>query len=507
MDSPDDDKRRVMTPPEEWTGNASSDDLDPLAGDTSWLDDSDLPPAPAIDDEPDSGSDTPEAPSTAAEAPADATSGDPDASWLEDSEPEAEAATDSIVGAASDDPPLGGGDTDWLGEDGADAEPPGLGEDPITMAANAKKAAEDVPPAAPTPPPAPETAEPSPEAILTDHHAAARPPSGARSGLLLAAAGAALLGLLATGGWLVYEDRTGLQERIAELEARPAARATSDQSGQLRQLEADKAALIEENAALEQQLDDAAAEIAGLRASLAETPPAPEPTVADATPKAPAQSPAEDTPSASEPAQAPRPETSDTGRWFVNVVSYNRRSTAERWLKRIQQDVDRAVLQESEMMDKPLLRIRAIGYSSMADAKAVAGFLEDKYDLAPLWVGTLSADELAEFNNPTRDEAAETATDTGATDEAPTGEDAEPGVADGGWFIYVDTYTDGIEADDRAQQINNAGYEAKVAVEYNGGDLFYRLQVVGITSREEGERITAELAGLGGMPNLQLRQY
>jgi biotin carboxylase len=77
----------------------------------------------------------------------------------------------------------------------------------------------------------------------------------------------------------------------------------------------------------------------------------------------------------------------------------------------------------------------------------------------------------------------------------------------GGWFIYVDTYAQGTDADSKAQQIEDAGYAAKVAVEYRSGELLYRVQIVGINTRTQGEEIIQALAAGGDMPNLQLRQY
>lgn len=47
----------------------------------------------------------------------------------------------------------------------------------------------------------------------------------------------------------------------------------------------------------------------------------------------------------------------------------------------------------------------------------------------------------------------------------------------------------------------------KVAVESRQGELFYRVQVVGINSEAEGEATLKALAQLDDMPNLQLRRY
>ena len=76
-----------------------------------------------------------------------------------------------------------------------------------------------------------------------------------------------------------------------------------------------------------------------------------------------------------------------------------------------------------------------------------------------------------------------------------------------GWFLYVDTYSDSGSAKDIAREIEQSGYNTKIAVEYREGNLFYRVQVVGIESREEGEKAIEALTNLGNMPRLQLRQY
>ena len=73
--------------------------------------------------------------------------------------------------------------------------------------------------------------------------------------------------------------------------------------------------------------------------------------------------------------------------------------------------------------------------------------------------------------------------------------------------MFVDTYSRGVDADSRARAIRDAGYDAKVAVESRQGELFYRVQVVGINSEAEGEATVKALAQLDDMPNLQLRRY
>ncbi len=157
-----------------------------------------------------------------------------------------------------------------------------------------------------------------------------------------------------------------------------------------------------------------------------------------------------------------------------------------------------------------------MGFPTEGEARAAAGQLEAEYNIGPLWVGEASSPVS---NTPVSNTPAESASATALPDatDSPkatpaavqptttTSNSAEPGT--GGWFIYVDTYSEGLEADKKAQQIEEAGYAAKVAVEYRSNALFYRVQIVGIDSREQGEGIIEALAAGGDMPNLQLRQY
>lgn len=61
------------------------------------------------------------------------------------------------------------------------------------------------------------------------------------------------------------------------------------------------------------------------------------------------------------------------------------------------------------------------------------------------------------------------------------------------WFVFVDTYDKGERADSVINELVEQGLEAKVAVESQSGELFYRVQVVGIESEAKGNSIVAQL--------------
>jgi len=194
---------------------------------------------------------------------------------------------------------------------------------------------------------------------------------------------------------------------------------------------------------------------------------------------------------------------------------------AEQWASKISDDVSTAVVSAVEVNGKALYRLRVVGIASRQDATRLAGELEKTYGIGPLWVGT---EELtATFTEKTAAQTSPAFLEEGVDDRVDDSENSQvdkaisntpdtqvvaPSSKSGeGWFIYVDTYPTGGAADAKARAINNAGFNAKVSVEYRSGELFYRVQVVGITSQQEGERIAEELLSLGDMSNLQLRRY
>ncbi len=457
-----------------------------------------------------------------------------------DEEPPLEAApTDSSPSSsrAPESAPTAGNNTsDWVSEDNA---PDALS---TTLATNT--AAES----------SSETSTPiqtgDSEELLTDHQVAAQQPPRKFPLWPIVAIVTALV-LLIVGGWGALSERAALQQRVAELEATLNQRnAKGDLTAEEESaLQSDNQSLRLQLATLREQYSGMAAEISRLEttslnevdnldADAATAPDINSVSAADASIAGTAEGSAteDNDQTGSDETISPDPEplavssvgtsvnsSTDSaspqsvpnGTWFVNVASYSKQAIASEWQTKVQAEASQVITQEVEVNGRPLYRVRAIGYSSKSDAQAVAKQLERTFNIGPLWVGEMSGDELpssgAGIGSSTSTKATPTSTPVDALAPEPEPE-PEPITlrttsGQGGWFIYVDTYANRVDADSKADEINAAGYEAKVAVEYRAGELFYRVQVVGIADRAEGERVTEELAQMGNMPNLQLRQY
>lgn len=341
----------------------------------------------------------------------------------------------------------------------------------------------------------------SAEAILVDHQTAAQQPKAKLPVWTTVAMGAALV-LLVVGGWGAISERSKLTNTVAQLEN---ALATKSRQGDMTAaeeqiLQSDNQSLRLQLESLREQYGAVAREIELLQRSVS----------AQIEQPTPEESTAEET------SAAPAPSSTGDGSWFVNVAAYSRRAMAEQWASKISDDVSTAVVSAVEVNGKALYRLRVVGIASRQDAKLVARELEKTYSIGPLWVGTeeltttvtdkMAAHTPAVFDDGL-DDGANSQLDNAVSNTLDTQVEAQSGQSGEGWFIYVDTYPTGGAADAKARAINNAGFNAKVSVEYRSGELFYRVQVVGITSQQEGERIAEELLSLGDMSNLQLRRY
>ena len=74
------------------------------------------------------------------------------------------------------------------------------------------------------------------------------------------------------------------------------------------------------------------------------------------------------------------------------------------------------------------------------------------------------------------------------------------------WFVFVETFDQKPQADAVANDLIDKGWDAKVAVESRSGELFYRVQVVGIDDERMGNAIVAELRNSGDFGNARLRK-
>ncbi len=491
-DRDEDEKRRVMTPPKEWSG-----DQDDKEADSDWLSDA-APQAHAHED-----------PSAPAKPEVD------DAGWLtaDDAPPEPD-----FPSPADAEP-----EADWFSDDDLSAAPDTTA--PVSPPPQSDPTTFQRPDESRTgPAPAKDTAprvEFSSEDLLTDHQIVGTGTAG-RLPLWPTLGGAVAVVLLVIGGWGAISERAALQQRIVELEQQQALpRSLGDLDTEA------EAALAAENQALQVQLSSlrgqysvANSTIDALQSELDQSTRLAEPTtpvpaastvgtseaLANTDSKA-ADVAKSEPPIASGSNNNPPPKNSSADGWFVNVAAYSKSATAENWAEKLQGEGYNAVTQTVASGGRTLFRVRAVGFTTQAAAQDAAAQLEDEYAIGPLWVG--------QQNSGPTPAPARSATEPAAAAEAPAQAEVIPpaapapsaSTASGGWFIYVDTYAQGLEADKKAQQIEDAGYAAKVAVEYRSNELFYRVQIVGVESREQGESIIETLAAAGDMPNLQLRQY
>lgn len=538
MESDDDEKRRVMTPPESWGGgpqNKPSED-DGLLGDDSWLsDDADIP-ADGTADEAGSASDEPAA------SPEDAAPGEPGAissdedDWL-GAAPDITAAPDPTTATEAE---SAAPDPEPTANATPEAEP---GPAPVAAGGDDTKRDPEASPTASISAAAAQlmdeeltkeaSADNSAEALLTDHKAAsAAGPERKVPTWAFAALGLALL-LIISGGWGFFSERSKLEAQIDSLEKELQALERSKEGDLSREEEelliADNQSLRlqiatqrEQYAAMASELDqlqamiDEAQNLTTSKAAAAETAdPEPAPTtdrdrIAMQETEAPAgtrETEAKTSAETSTKTQAVADIPATGGDWFVNVASYSRRDIAQEWADKLAADIDNVALQEVTVNGKPLYRVRAVGYPDKASAQQVAKSIEQRYGVGPLWVGRESAgsaEATQAANDPASAEAPATNREVGTEIAA-----ARPGNSRsaGGWFIVVDTFSQGVDADAQARKIRDAGYDAKVAVESRAGELFYRVQVVGINSETQGEETVRALAQLGDLPNLQLRRY
>ena len=495
-DHDENDKRRVMTPPKEWGSDDDGSD---------WLmaseERSDPPQPSARPDIDDAGWLTSESddaqvnPSTNGTDAADSSTGD----WF---------AGGDITTAPKTTTPVQTDNSSRIPPPSADIQPAAEIEEE-TLATSEPFSAGD-------------SSEFSSMDLLTDHHIVGTTTSG-KLPLWPTVAGIAAVVLLIIGGWGAISERSTLQNRIVELEeeqASPQSLGSLDAGGeavleaenqalelQLATLQGDYSAANDTIESLQVELENAEKMAAQASRIATESKPEalPEPQIA-ARPTT-AQSTTKATVNKTDATRASA--NSSQGLWFTNVAAYSRRGTAENWAQKLQLEGYNAITQSVEIDGRTLYRVRAVGFDTKAAAKSAAAELEATYNLGALWIGKTSAPPASNLAPTVQYETPSSSTVPTVTNKmavsAPSANQVDQ--SGGGWFIYVDTYAQGTDADSKAQQIEDAGYAAKVAVEYRSGELLYRVQIVGINTRTQGEEIIQALAAGGDMPNLQLRQY
>lgn len=430
MDDKDDDKKRVLTPPSEWADGMK----------------------------PKSSSETEEI--------------DESTDWLEDDDfevpPESERSSDAEPSAG---------------------EEPSADEEPLAdLAPTAAEATE-----------AEESSTSDADAILTDHGEAQ---SEKRSGSKLPWA-VAIAGFVVAGGmgglWLDAQETA--KAELAELKdtIRSMKRAENKQTNQDSSLVADNEALQQQISALQQQnnrLSDENEALKNREVERAQRAISASTKTESATPAAsPSQQMEVETTSA--------PPSQTGGIWFVNLESHKSQAVANERLASLRSKIRNTNLSiaSANVNGQAYYRVRAAGYASKADAIAASKWMAQTLKAGPFWVGK-DSDKVSQ--TPAKTAApvkTRVAKQPPATVPKPT---ARQTVAKkpiqlrslpmrDNWFVFVDTYDSGQRADQVISTLNSQGLDAKVAVESRSGELFYRVQIVGIDSEAAGNTIVSQL--------------
>ena len=405
MDDNEDDKKRVLTPPADWSEGlkpTSSDDYeDDIDESTDWLEDDDFEVPPA--GESDSDSD------------------------------------------------------DVTADDGADDEDDNEGY------------ADDVSDSA---------------ALLTDHTATAKSTGGsAKMPWALAVIGFVAAAAMA-GLWLDTQNSNSAE--IADLKdtIRSLQRVENEKASEDTALAADNEALRSEIASLKAQADALKDENELLKNREAER-----------AAKAIAQRQETTTTKPMKPASPIlEPPKQAGGPWFVNLESHTSRATANDRAAALR-DTLRPLnisVASARVNGRDYYRVRAAGFASKALAGQASEWMSAQTNAGPYWLG--KAEESPSSASTATNSKAQTIASTAA---APTAAKRPVRLKQlpmrNNWFVFVDTYDKGERADSVINELVEQGLEAKVAVESRSGELFYRVQVVGIESEAKGNAIVAQL--------------
>ena len=405
MDDNEDDKKRVLTPPADWSEGlkpTSSDDYeDDIDESTDWLEDDDfeVPPAGELDSDSD----------------------------------------------------------DVTADDGADDEDDNEGyTDDVSDSA----------------------------ALLTDHTATAKSTGGsAKMPWALAVIGFVAAAAM-TGLWL--DTQSSSSAEIADLKdtIRSLQRVENDKAAEDTALAADNEALRSEIASLEAQTEALTDEndlLKNREAERAAKAITQQQVVASTQPVKPAS------PILEPPRQAGGP-------WFVNLESHTSRATANDRAAALR-DTLRPLnisVASARVNGRDYYRVRAAGFASKALAGQASEWMSAQTKAGPYWLG--KAEEPPSSASSATNSKVQTIASTTAAPKAtkqPVRLKQLPMREN--WFVFVDTYDKGERADSVINELVEQGLEAKVAVESRSGELFYRVQVVGIESEAKGNAIVAQL--------------
>ena len=435
MDDKDDDKKRVLTPPSEWAEGMkpkSSSEAEEIDESTDWLEDDDF------------------------EVP-----------------PESERSGDVEPSA---------------GEEPSADEEPSAGEELSADLAPTAEATESE-----------RSSTSDADAILTDHsEAEAEKRSGSKLPWAVAIAGFVVAGGMG-GLWLDAQDTA--KAEIAELKdtIRSMKRAENKQTNQDSSLVADNEALQQQIVALQQQNNQLSDENEALKNREAER----AQRAISASTKTESATPAASPSPQMEVETTSAPPSQTGGIWFVNLESHKSQAVANERLASLRTEIRNINLSiaSANVNGQTYYRVRAAGYASKTDATTASKWMAQTLKAGPFWVGKDSekvSQMPAKMAAPTKKPVAKQAQPTAPKLTARQTVAKQPirlrslPMRDN-WFVFVDTYDSGQRADEVISALNDQGLDAKVAVESRSGELFYRVQIVGIDSEATGNTIVAQL--------------
>lgn len=325
---------------------------------------------------------------------------------------------------------------------------------------------------------------------------------------------------LAVGGWATFTERRTLKAEITELNAETASlRAVAAES---RSEGAELEALRDEVSGLRADLAEARRRYAALSHQLS----AKEPESESIAPTRDASSSETSVHTSREQARPSSPLNHTTqfvghsgdGPWFVNISSYSNREFARDWQQRVATVTRHVKLSQADVNGATMLRLRVNGFDSRDAAIDAARQLEASLGLGPLWVGRRSAqaDEIPDSTTTQGDEtplapraqASQAPTPSAVETAAPRATQPLPSPPrPAGWYIHIKTFNQGGPAQELANELKDAGHDARVSVESRDDRLWYRVLVIGPGDPFDEPRLLRELAVLSGVANLQLRRY
>lgn len=203
--------------------------------------------------------------------------------------------------------------------------------------------------------------------------------------------------------------------------------------------------------------------------------------------------------------------------WSVVVGSFSNQNNSTRLASDLEQDGYTVVVESVTTNQAELRRIKVVGFKSKDQATSAASDIASRFKtggrlpvvLDSTTVGTIEREQdisIALTMPSVDEEETSTARQTDPNGEEPMPLDNSSSTV-ARWFIYVDTFTDSNIANQLTLDLVNDGYNAKLAVEYRDETLYYRVQIIGIDSRQTGEEIMDRLVGRGDLQNIQLRKY